>query len=296
MTSDFNAGKTALDKVNELEKRLDYSAAKINACPYGETECELSLTSSEVEKNVILNYEWDFLKKEASFLNFVVTTPQKGAVNIKLIFNGTEIFNGAMSDGAATLYRGGTMKQGKNTLNLTLTSAEAFSCVVKISLKGYFEENSAKDELALCGDEYFSHLSSEKFSLYDSASKTRIITIYGVKFGSAVKLADGKLLFALKKRGENAELTITDLSGNVYKQIPLGDAPYTHFCARANGSGAIIYAAAQGRLKIIYYDGENVTTEQTSVRCAKVGFCAANGKNALAVLNPLNYAFAYEVE
>ena len=100
MTSDFNAGKTALDKVNELEKRFAYSAAKSSACVYSETQREISLTSSEIEKNVILNYEWDFFKKEASLLNFVVTTPQKGAVNIKLDFNGTEIFNGAMTDKA----------------------------------------------------------------------------------------------------------------------------------------------------------------------------------------------------
>lgn len=296
MTSDFNAGKTALDKVNELEKRFAYSVAKSSACVYSETQREISLTSSEIEKNVILNYEWDFFKKEASLLNFVVTTPQKGAVNIKLDFNGTEIFNGAMTDGTATLYRGGTMKQGKNTLNLTLTSSAAFSCAIKISLKGYFTENAAKDRLALCGDEYFTHLSSGIFSLYDCRTKARVISLYGIKFGCAVHLASGKFLFAVKKRGENAKLIITDLSGNIDKQISLGDTPYTFFGGRPSGSGAVIYAAAQGRLKTLTFNGETYATENTSVRCAKVEYCGANGKNMLAVVNPLNYAFAYEVE
>ncbi len=296
MTNDFNAGRTALDKVNELEKRLAYSAAQINACAYGETQREISLASSEVEKNVILNYEWNFFKKEASLLNFAVTTPQKGAVNIKLDFNGGEIFNGAMTDGTATLYRGGTMKQGKNTLKLTLYSSAAFSCAVAVTVKGYFKEQIPKDELSLCGDEYFTHLSRGRFSLYDCRSKARVITVYGVKFGCAVKLADGNFLFALKKRGEKAKLMITDLSGNIIKQITLDNAPYTFFGGRPNGSGAIIYAAAQGRLKVVAYDGENLTEEQTSVRCAKVGCCGLNGKNMLSVLNPLNYAFAYEVE
>ena len=89
---------------------------------------------------------------------------------------------------------------------------------------------------------------------------------------------------------------ITDLSGNIIKQITLDNAPYTFFGGRPNGSGAIIYAAAQGRLKVVAYDGENLTEEQTSVRCTKVGCCGLNGKNMLSVLNPLNYAFAYEVE
>lgn len=294
MTTDY--AKLAYDKVSELEKRFLLSTNDGATVSYRLKTDEYSLVVDSAYLSASKNFKWNFITSEASKLKIEVSTPQKSAVTILLTYDGSTIFNGAMTTGTATMSRGGNVPVGDVAVSLSLNSSAAFTATVKVTVGGYFTDEVKQTKLATVGDEHFSLLSGGDFSIYDNSSITRLLTIYGVKNGGATKLANGDFLLALiYENGEGELLELSPLGEYVRAFVLPGDG-YRSFSLRATTDGATIYAASGCRLKEIILNATDVTVYPSSIRCASVTFAQCSSANYLAIVNPTGYAYLYGVE
>ena len=292
--TDTNIGRLAYDKVGELEKAVAKATVGTGAV-YTEKTTEFSLSSSELDNDVIENFSWNFASGDGSFAFVEVTSPQKTAVNIKLAFNGYVVFDEPLAGGRATMTRGGNLVKGENKLSVILSSNAKFTCVIKITLKGFFTEKITPAKLAVAGDGYFSVSAGGELSVYNNADITRLLTVYGVECGCACRLSGGDFLFAYKKYDEGVKIRVVATDGSEKSSFSLQGA-FLDFSARPTSDGAIIYASTVNKLKEITYNGSAITVARTLVRSRKSEYAEAESGGLLAVKNPEGYGFVYGVE
>lgn len=295
MTNNGNDyGRIALDKTEEIERRLTNTLQSEPEPEYGEKTITEVCVSSPIDGKVIKKFRWKLYVSAGGQFTVDINVDSGSGVNVYLTYNGEIIFDTEIEGGKAVMHRGGRVPVGINEIDVVLSASDSFTVTMTFNCKGKFAVISDEDELINVGQNDYAFLSGGKLTVYKGSIGSPLFSLYGVDCAGATKLSNGNYCIAAERLIEGASIFTVSPSGELgIKRIPSGK--FTAFAVAADGNSAIVYGARQSRLVKYVFDGDTLEEEQTAVRAVGLKYAQNGDVKLLSVKNSIGYEYVYEV-
>ena len=289
-----NYGRLAIDKTQELEKRLKKNENKEVIPDYSEKVVTKTCISSIVDNRIAEKLRWKLFSTIGGQITIDIKVVQGDNINIYLLYNKEVIFDTLIKGDRAIFQRGGGIPEGINEIDFALLSTKTFTVEITITYRGKFSLLESDDRVFLVNGGGYAFLKDGKFDVYDNLTEGEVFSIYGVETASVAKRADGNYCLAVEDIFGVAQVKILSEKGEVINSYKL-NGRFSAFAVVTANNIATIYAVESSRLTMYTLNGDSLTEEKTSIKATKISYAENEDIKLLEVRNPIGYEYVYKV-